>query len=128
LTQLDIQRQRLNSLRSNTLANVSLLLLFTAISAFAQEPRNADTELDNVRALPFGFHAQCEDGDLKIRKKGSATFVVRNSLSCSRIRLQIAERYQNDFTLCSNDPTHVSSPPDRKVVRCVELKIDDVAI
>ncbi len=108
--------------------STSILLLVIAESLVAQEPRDADAELQNIRALPYGFHVQCEDGDLKFRKKGSATFLVRNSLTCLRTRMQVAEKYRNEFTLCSNDPTHENIPPDRKVVKCANLAIDDVEI
>lgn len=127
------QTRPLRSYQWYWLLSASLLLLVItelviAESVTAREPRDAEAEFENIRALPYGFHVQCEGKHLKIRKKGSATFIVRNSFTCIRFRVQVAEQYRDDFTLCSNDPTHMNTPPDRKVVKCISLKIGDDAI
>lgn len=107
--------------------SAAILLLVFSMSTPAQEP-DAAAELENIRALPYGFYVQCEDKDLKIRKKGTATFVIRNSVTCNRLRQLVEKQYRDDFTLCSNDPNHLSVPPDTKTIKCVELQIDDLEI
>ena len=84
-------------------------------------------ELENVRALPYGYTAVCHMPDLKLQSASSATFVVRDSLLCA-VAVQhrvITER--ETFVLCSNDPELAlnddsTALPDRPP-ECVDLDL-----
>lgn len=78
-------------------------------------------ELDNIRALPFGFAAVCEQQDLKIRAAQSATFVIRNSLLCEQRRNVLGLAVEDAFILCSNDPEHASNET-AEPVKCFNLE------
>ena len=82
------------------------------------------TELSNVRALPFGFHAVCERSTLKFRSSSTASFIVRNSVLCQlgASKLPVAER--DSFMLCSNDPHQSVTADNRAIPKCAELSIE----
>ncbi len=111
---------------SPTPTHAVLLLVVATVntlpSAFATQAY--DTELSNVRALPFGFHAVCEQTTLKFRSSSSASFVIRNSVLCQlrAAELPIAER--DLFTLCSNDPHQSIDKNNRAIPKCAELSIE----
>jgi len=94
----------------------------------ADSTRNAAAELENVRALPYGYYADCEKGHLKIRKKGTATFVIRDSILCKRKSIQLPKSQRQHFTLCSNDPEQPTEPNNRPTPKCVDLHQNDVTI
>ena len=79
-----------------------------AFSAFGQVDDNThrrQTELDNIRALPFGYTVFCEKQVLKIKSSRSATFVIRDSQLCLAASRHSSEKV---FILCSNDPKQES--------------------
>lgn len=83
-----------------------------------------ETELSNVRALPFGFSAVCERSTLKFRSSSSPSFIIRNSILCqlSAAKLRVAERKL--FTLCSNDPHNTITTDNRTIPKCSELSLE----
>lgn len=111
----------------------STLVLFAGLSNAQQTDQNPKSqtlsesqeikaELDNVRALLFGYTARCESTDLKIRSKKSATFVIRDSHLCALFAPGIAEERRHDFLLCSNDPNRLQDL-NIPVQKCIELKL-----
>lgn len=76
-------------------------------------------ELHNVQAMAYGYVATCESGDLKMKRPGSATFVIRSSRLCLGWRGARAAEQDDSFTLCSTDPArHV----DAVVGKCAALR------
>lgn len=121
----------------NDLKPVSDLLLILLVTLFCQPTASADhridhltahqsfeSELANVRALPFGFSAVCVDLILRINSKNSATFIIRDSELCKFRSLSISKAKRKMFTLCSNDPAHHSKKSKSSIAKCADLDFE----
>lgn len=120
--------------RGNILRNgrILFLLLIGACTAtgLAQEqkevpPLSNDStllaEIANIRSLPPGYVAVCENRDLKLRSASSSTFVIRRSRLCAFWIAHGEFSEFTEFTVCSNDPEHKDPAGRQMNPECVEL-------
>ena len=96
---------------SLTLAVVLTVVSPVMAATLAQEAgeQALRSELENIRALPYGYSAICEWPDLKIRSSRSATFVIRQSKLCALAAQRHNLARFTPFWLCSNDPKHLAN-------------------
>lgn len=104
--------------------HVTLSLLLSAIISVPAMAADAslEVELSNVRALPFGFTALCEEADLKFKSDASATFIIRDSKLCSATAATLLPEQRQWFILCSNDPKRSDMAGHPATIKCVELE------
>lgn len=110
-----------NYLGSKGVAQSLLFFFICSTPAFAADA-SLEVELSNVRALPFGFTALCEEADLKFKSDASATFVIRDSKLCSATAATLQPERRKWFILCSNDPKRSDMVGHPATIKCMQLE------
>lgn len=77
-----------------------------------------EQELQNLRELPFGYVANCQDGDLRIEGPNSATFWIRKAEVCA---LQTPAE-ESPFCIAGAPGEDVAT--GRKIPDCYTLKTE----
>lgn len=83
------------------------------VAGVAQGQSRFDAELQNLRALPFGYTSWCEAGHLFFKSPSSARFRVSNAAIC------IGK--PDGFVICSATPPRSAKPGARPAPACSEI-------
>lgn len=75
-----------------------------------------ETELQNIRQIPFGYVASCQDGDLKIEGPRSARYWIRSAEVCAN--------QPNQFQFCIAGATGEDPKSGRQIPNCSDLKVE----
>lgn len=97
--------------------NKSLIccLLVTA-GPYAHGMSQLEAELQNIRQIPFGYVASCQDGHLKIEGPKSATYWIRSAEVCAN--------QPNEFQFCIAGASGEDPKSGRQIPNCAELKVE----
>lgn len=103
---------------SRRLVATALLLSMSVAHGAAEdgrprEQRLAD-EIANLRALPHGFAAWCDRGDLRMGSKRGGRFLVRGAAVC--------EGVADGWLVCTADPEREAQPDGEPAPHCYSLK------
>lgn len=83
------------------------------ISGAAPGQSRFDAELQNLRALPFGYTSWCEAGNLFFKSPSSARFRIANAALC------IGK--PDGYIICSATPAPPAKPGATPVPTCADI-------
>lgn len=87
---------------------------FSACAAPLDDGERLRNEITNLRALPFGFAAWCDNGTLRMSREGGAGFRVSDSAICRLV--------PDGHFICTTDPHREAQPDGVPIEHCHGLE------